>query len=95
MASASHPVSDSPLQAGQATTVRLYSNHLLVRQSLSEVHLDFGQLFSDSGLPFPLARLVTSPLHLRLFQQELTGALDSYEATYGALPPLPHDVTEH
>ena len=65
---------------------RLYANYLSVGHSLSEVLLDFGQFFPSGAEPYFLSRLITSPVHLRAFQQLLAGAVESYEAEYGPLP---------
>ena len=76
-------------RAGSSVAVRSYTNHLTVRCSLAEVLLDFGQHYPAPGSPVPVSSLVTSPVHLALFQQQLTGALARYEAEYGALPVSP------
>lgn len=76
---------DVPAPCGPA---RLYANYLSVGHSLSEILLDFGQFFPSGAEPYFLSRLVTSPVHLRAFQQLLAGAVDNYEAEYGPLPAL-------
>jgi hypothetical protein len=66
---------------------RLYANHLAVEHTLSEMLLDFGQLFPAGGAARPLVTLVTSPVHLRGFHQLIGGAIRRYEAEHGPLPP--------
>jgi hypothetical protein len=82
------------VQDAGTATARPYTNHLAVRTSLAEVLLDFGQHYPPSGTLVPVSTLVTSPVHLMLFQEQLTGALARYEAEYGALPVLPRTPSQ-
>ena len=68
---------------------RAYANYLSIGHSLSEVLLDFGQFFPAADGPYFLSRLVTSPVHLRAFQQLLASAVENYEAEFGPLPAAP------
>jgi hypothetical protein len=85
--------SSKPSHEAAPAAARSYANHLAVRTSLAEVLLDFGQIYPPSGTLVQVSSLVTSPVHLMLFQQQLIGALARYEAEYGALPVLPRDLS--
>jgi hypothetical protein len=82
-----------PQQEVSQAPARSYANHLAIHASLAEVLLDFGQHYPPSGMVASVSSLVTSPVHLMLFQQQLTGALARYEAEYGALPVLPQNTS--
>jgi Protein of unknown function (DUF3467) len=70
----------------------IYVNHLSIGHSMSEVVLEFGQVFDQASV-CNQARLITSPTHLRSFQELMTNTLERYTAEFG--PLLDADSTGH
>jgi Protein of unknown function (DUF3467) len=71
---------------GTASAARHYVNHISLNFTLSEVRIDFGQLFADSNAVRSQCRLVTSPVHLRRIGQEISATITRYETRFGTIP---------
>ena len=63
----------------------IYVNHLAIGHNMSEVVMEFGQVF-DQASSCNQARLITSPTHLRSFHALMTDAIERYIAEFGPLP---------
>lgn len=80
------PDSESEPQDGEEKVIRLYTNHVSIAFSLSEVELQFGQVFGPGDLLVPHSWLVTSPIHLVSFGRAIALTILRYERRFGPIP---------
>ena len=80
--------------ASASDNQRLYVNHCEVSFELAEAFLDFGQAFDAKG-PKLSARLVTSPIHLMRFGEQISEQCKIYQRKFGspASPQKPADTS--
>lgn len=72
-----------------------YANHFEVGFNAFEFLLDFAQAYeSDQGLAIAHARIVTAPAYAKVFRELLDRSIEQYEATFGAIGPLPPEEAE-
>ena len=72
----------------------VYVNHLAIGHNMSEVVLEFGQVF-DEAKTSQQARLITSPTHLRSFHALMSDTIERYEDEFGPLPTATSWEQEH
>jgi hypothetical protein len=65
---------------------RRYANHLAVDFSLSEFALRFGQHAADKSEPVIHSVVVSSPVHIVAFCQEIRATIHRYESRFGPIP---------
>jgi Protein of unknown function (DUF3467) len=76
------------------TEIGIYVNHLAIGHNMSEVVLEFGQVF-DEVKARQQARLITSPTHLRSFQALMADTIERYEDEFGPLPDVTPQEQQH
>ncbi|HEY1606409.1 MAG TPA: hypothetical protein VGF77_12520 [Allosphingosinicella sp.] len=64
---------------------RAFINHMRLDLSLCEVKIDLGQVSPDEAAPRVQGRFVTSPDYLLGMQSRISGAIDLYQETFGAI----------
>ena len=87
------PSSPSPPPQRPTLTFRLpnelqpaYSNLARIAHTPSEFILDFARLLPGDAAAQVLARVVMSPVALKMFHRALTENLQRYEALFGEIP---------
>ena len=65
---------------------RRYTNHLAIDFMLTEVELNFGQRAGSASGPVVHSRLVTTPVHLVIFERIIQGVIARYEGRFGRIP---------
>ncbi len=81
-----HSVSGTPPQkTPELGRARHYVNRIDLSISLSEVCIDFGQVFPGEAAPRAQCLLVTSPSHLRSFGRSIASVVETYEERFGTL----------
>jgi hypothetical protein len=68
-----------------APPARKYFNHMQLSVSLSEVLIDLGQLRPGAEAAMVEGRFVTSPDTLLGMRRKISGAIDLYQARFGAI----------
>jgi hypothetical protein len=71
---------------GGGSPPRRYANHLAVDFSLSEFALSFGQQVADQAEPVIHSVVISSPVHMAVFCQEIRASLLRYESRFGPIP---------
>jgi hypothetical protein len=85
MAAISQSESDEAGAPSGCNHVRHYVNRIDLDASLSEILIDLGQLFPGEPAASAQCRLVTSPSHLKMFENAIARCIRSYEERFGAL----------
>jgi hypothetical protein len=62
-----------------------YFNYMQLRVGLSTVSVDIGQIEPGASVPDVQSYLVTSPDYLLTMSRRVRGAIDAYQAQFGAL----------
>ena len=73
---------------------RRYANHLAVEFSLSEFALQFGQHDPGQAEPVIHSIVVSSPVHVAMFCQEIRESILRYESRFGPIPGWHTDSSE-
>lgn len=76
------------LGAAGGDPLRHFVNHLRVRLSLSEIHLDLETLGGRAPEPRAMWRFVTTPDHLHTIHEDLGAAIDRYQSRFGRIRAL-------
>jgi hypothetical protein len=74
---------------GGVPPARRYANYLAIDFGLSEVELRFGEGSPQWSEPRIHTRIVTSPVHLRTFEQAIQETIVRYERRFGLIPAGP------
>jgi hypothetical protein len=85
MAAISPSEPDTTGTSSGCAQVRHYVNRIDLDASLSEILIDLGQLFPGERAASAQCRLVTSPSHLKTFENAIARCIRSYEDRFGAL----------
>ncbi len=64
---------------------RAFINHMRLDLTLSEVKIDLGQVAPQDEAPRVEGRFVTSPDYLLGMRSRISGAIDLYQETFGAI----------
>lgn len=68
--------------------LRHFVNHLRVRLSLSDIHLDLTTTGAALGPAPAFWRFVTTPDHLHTMHEDLGAAIDRYQSRFGRIRAL-------
>lgn len=68
-----------------ADEARAFVNHMRLELTLSEVRIDLGQVAPGDAAPTVQGRFVTSPDYLLGIRSRISGAIDLYQARFGAI----------
>lgn len=93
MTEAAKPLNNK-ISPGADYVARRYVNHIALEFTLSEVNIDLGQAFAGNEGPVAQCRLVTSPVHLRQMNSEISQTISSYETRFGIIPISDVDAEE-
>ncbi|MCE5252684.1 MAG: DUF3467 domain-containing protein [Actinomycetia bacterium] len=76
---------DLKLRVPEQVAGGVYANTMMVQHTHSEFIIDFAMVLGGSGQV--VARVVTSPTHMKHIIEALTDNMRKYESTHGPLEP--------
>jgi len=82
-----HKRPDLKLRVPEPLAGGTYANSMMVHHTPSEFVMDFAMMMGGSGTV--VARVVTSPTHMKHIVEALADNVRKYEAAYGPIEPRP------
>lgn len=80
-----HKRAELKLRVPEQLAGGVYANSMMVQHSHSEFIMDFAMVIGGNGQV--VARVVTSPTHMRRIVEALADNVRKYEATHGPIEP--------
>ncbi|NLV71245.1 MAG: DUF3467 domain-containing protein [Actinobacteria bacterium] len=84
-----HKRTDLKLRVPEQVAGGAYANSMMVQHTASEFVMDFAMVMGGNGQV--VARVVTSPGHMKHIVAALTENIRKYEAAHGPIGPRPKD----
>lgn len=82
-----HKRADLKLRVPEQLAGGVYANSMMVQHSHSEFIMDFAMVIGANGQV--VARVVTSPAHMKRIVEALADNVRKYEAAHGPIQPRP------
>ena len=79
-----HKLPEIKLRMPEAVSAGVYANSMVVQHSLHEFILDFALVSAGNGQV--VARVITSPGHMKQIVKAIEENIQKYEDTYGPIP---------
>ncbi len=80
-----HKVAEIKLRVPEAVSAGVYANTMLVQHSAHEFVLDFALVMAGNGEI--VARVITSPAHMKQIVRAMEENIHKYEASQGRIDP--------